>query len=355
MSFDTIDDALSKIHEANELKKQAQELHLQADEARKQLILNSSHILNESTAELVTLKEQYRIALQQLSIATSKAERAEKVIANSNVILENIIDRKDQIFQLLDTVHSNPKSGVASTSGKSDEVKGPEESIGLLDKEVSEESIKLDKEEDPETEDCILPRTLINGYIPLASIGILPLFTDYVNENVNPVVLLNIFIKHYLEFVLKDGPKTDGMVALNQTRIIRGDIDFADIEEDLRKGNNYLVEREAVVKMLQKYWLSSTKPFEHHLNACTEKGEDHKGVYQGITFPSTLGMWKWLRANPLFQNLVDIYGLINVVDAGSGLNGPCIIGAYMTGIIKMGIGIEGDKHKAGMAAQCAHS
>ena len=310
----TIDNALSELEKALKRKEEAKELYRHAEQDCKRVLSHKEAIVNASTAELDILKGAYKRAFQQLLIAREKVEEAEKVIAEMNAIHEYINARKDQIFNLLDAVSSNPNRG-------------------------------------------ILPRTLIMTMVPLSAIGQLPLSID----DVNPDEFLNIFTKYYLKFVVVastsrlDGSTTDGMVELHEKKVIRGEIDLAAIQEDLQLGNDYLVERDAVVKMLQKYWASSTKVYEAHINSVTEKSDDHRGVYQGITFESTKGMWKWLSEHPLVRNLVGIHGLINVVDAGSGLNAPCIIGAYLTGIINMGIGIEGDKHKACMAAKFAHS
>jgi hypothetical protein len=93
--------------------------------------------------------------------------------------------------------------------------------------------------------------------------------------------------------------------------------------------------------------------YEQLLSSSTGDGEDEFGAYQGITTECVVKLWFGLLGTEWVKDALNSSQGLFVVDAGSGLNNLCVIGSYVTGCIKMAVGLEGDRQKAQLAALCS--
>jgi hypothetical protein len=179
---------------------------------------------------------------------------------------------------------------------------------------------------------------VFQSYVPLALIGHVSLYDQNRPEEEIMSTLSNL---------TSLSTKCNGKVTVSSKFILGG----KDIDMDLQKANkDCLVHRDIAIKFALRQWVKLSAIYEAHLSSSTGDREDEYGAYQGMTDGCVVKLWQWLLSERWVVDAVASSQGLTVVDAGSGLNNPCVIGSYISGCIKMAIGLEADRHKAQLAA-----
>lgn len=286
-----------------------------------------------------------------LSNADERLSQLYLALASASTQLTNAIDERTKTLSKLKAVNNSIEQTKHLLHGIENTI---DEIYCLRDELIKSE--EMDTEQTPQRQqptvvgesnsELTLPvDSVISGYYPIAAIGAAPMIHGS-KSFASPQMSISYF-SSYAEFVRMDGR----LAVLNEQFIKQGDVSAEQIEKDLKMGRGYLLPRSTMSKVIYSHFRKISGPFEQHINAPTTKNENHKGLYQGITWPNTCNLWQWVSNEEWVVDLVARVGPINVIDAGSGLNSPCINATYtLGGMIKVAIGIEGDQHKACVAA-----
>lgn len=291
---------------------------------------NEEEYMSETDKRLDNLRKAYASASTQL---TNAIDERIKTMNKLTAVDDLIVQTKSLLAGINNTInelHSLRNELIV----KEKDTEQPPQQLTVVDESNGKVELHLD--------------SLIREYVPMNSIGITPLV--YESRSFTGMHMSISYFSSYAEFVHMDGR----LAVLNKQFIKQGDVSAEQIEKDLKLGRHYLVKRSTMSKVMQSHFGKISSSFEKHINAPVTKKKDYKGLYQGITWPNTGNLWIWLSNEDWVVELVAREGPINVIDAGSGLNSPCINATYtLGGMIKVAIGIEGDQHKARVAAQCS--
>ena len=187
----------------------------------------------------------------------------------------------------------------------------------------------------------VAPSTLI-GQEPIPSSALMN-----INDAEKHKVLLPKYLRYLeIKYALVKNAALNVITAKNDNVIIVDErLRPCDIVNNMqyKKSKVFIIQRSKLVDIVLCMWDRSTKTLEPLVS-----GDEEGGTYQTITNGSAVDLWGIIYNTPWVQEVKDN---LTVVDAGSGLNMLCTIGAMLYGV-KMAVGIELGKHKCKLAAQC---